>query len=177
MNSMNNESNAKKVVTGKIMLNRSNLFIPKRFNENTSPKYSTIVIISKEDTETVKSIKEAINAAIEIGRKRFGENIDHSAFKFPLKNGEDFSDDIIYYNSYCMNATSSYKPGVVNHKNEKISIAEVVDGQYGRVSVTFHPYNVNNSLGISCRLHNVQLYKDRFDPSKYLSDPQDDFCE
>ena len=170
-----NEINVRKVVTGRVILHRANLFNPKMLYDNLEAKYSTTVIIPKEEVETIKNIKVAINEAIDGGKSKLGENIDHSLLKLPLRNNDDLSDDIMYFNSYSMNATSQYKPGVVNHKNETILFTDVPNGQFARVSVTFHAYNVKGNKGICCRLHNVKLLKDRFDPRKYLSDPQEDF--
>lgn len=174
---LTNESVVEKVVTGRIILNRANLFCPKTLYDNSEPKYSAIVIIPKEDIETIKKIKTAINNAIEKGKHKLGENVDYSTLKLPLRNGDESSDDIMYSNSYFINASSLYKPGVVNHKNEDVLFADVHNGQFGRVSLSFHPFNIKGCKGISCRLHNVQLLKDRFDPRQYMSSPQDDFKE
>ena len=61
------------------------------------------------------------------------------------------------------------------NKKEEVLYENVPNGQYARVSMSFHSFNVKGSKGISCRLHNVQLLKDRFDPRKYMSTPQEDF--
>ena len=164
-----------KVVTGRVILNRANLFQPKALYDNTEAKYSTVVIIPKEEVETIKKIKMAINNAIEKGKNKLGGDVDYSTLKLPLRNGDELSDDIMYSNSYFMSASSTYKPGVVNHKNEDVLYENVPNGQYARISMSFHPFNVKGSKGISCRLHNVQLLKDRFDPRQYMTTPQEDF--
>ena len=76
MENLLNENVVEKVITGRIILNRPNLFCPKVLYDNSEPKYSTIVIIPKEDVETIKKIKTAINNAIENGKNKFGEDVE-----------------------------------------------------------------------------------------------------
>ena len=53
MENLLKENVVEKVVTGRVILNRANLFCPKILYANSEPKYSAIVIISKEDIELV----------------------------------------------------------------------------------------------------------------------------
>ena len=54
--------NETKVVTGKVRLSYANIFEPKSIN-GSEPKYSVSLIIPKEDTQMVETIKQAIENA------------------------------------------------------------------------------------------------------------------
>ena len=56
---------------------------------NGPERYSVSVLIPKSDTETVKAINEAIDAAIEEGVAKFGgKKPNKAAIKLPLRDGE-----------------------------------------------------------------------------------------
>ena len=175
MTNNSNEKNNVKVVTNLVILNRANLFCPKSIFANTEPKYYTVAIIPKDDVDTVQKIKTAINNAIENGKRKWGEEFHSDTLKLPFKDGDEETDDIMYQNSYFINASTLYKPGIVNHKKEDVLFADVPNGQHARVSISFHEYNINGNKGVSCKLLNVQLLKGRFNPNDRLSSPQDDF--
>lgn len=171
--------NKTKVVTGKVILHHPYLFEPKKFKENSVAKYRTVIVIPKEETETLEKINNAVDEAILQGEYIYGGEIPKKEdLMLPLRNGNDSDSlDLVYYDNYFLNASSDSPPKVVNKDNlPYLNKIQVPDCVYARVSIMFQPYNFKGNRGVSCRLNNVQLFEERFDPSKYLSSPKDDFC-
>lgn len=171
--------NKTKVVTGRVILHHPYLFEAKKFRENSVAKYRTVIVIPSEETETLDKINKAIDEAILQGEYIFGGVIpNREDLMLPLRNGNDSESlDLVYYNNFFLNASNDVPPRVVNKDNipylDKITVPDCI---YARVSIMFKAYNYKGNKGVSCILNNVQLFKERFDPSKYLSSPKEDFC-
>lgn len=149
-----------KVTTGKIRLSYVHLFEPYAI-EGNEPKYSASVIISKDDKETLKAIKEAIEEAKELGKAKFGGKIPTN-LKTPLRDGdEERPDDESYENSYFLNANSRNKPGIVDvNVHPILDETEVYSGCYARVTLNFYAYSASGNKGIAAGLGNVQKIAD-----------------
>ena len=151
-----------KVITGIVRLSYANVWEPKSINGGTE-KYSVSLIIPKSDTKTLNAINEAVDAAIEEGKGKFGGKIPNkAALKLPLRDGDiDRPDDEAYADSYFINANSITPPQVVDKNvNPVLDRSEVYSGVYGRVSVSFYAFNSNGNKGIACGLGNVQKVRD-----------------
>ena len=61
-----------------------------------------------------------------------------------------------------INATSKYRPQIVDKDLKILSPDELYNGCFARVSINFYPYNHKESgnCGISCELLNLQKLKD-----------------
>jgi len=149
-----------KVVTGKVRLSYAHLHEPHAI-EGNEPKYSVSLIIPKEDKQTLKLIKEAIEEAKENAKALWGGKIPAN-LKTPLRDGdEDRPEDEAYANSYFINANSKRKPEIVDLKGNKgLGPEEVYSGCYARVSINFYGYNAAGNRGIACGLGNVQKLED-----------------
>jgi hypothetical protein len=155
-------TNPTKVITGIVRLSYANVWEPKSINGGTE-KYSVSLIIPKSDTKTLNAINEAVDAAIEEGKGKFGGKIPNkAALKLPLRDGDiDRPDDEAYADSYFINANSITPPQVVDKNvNPVLDRSEVYSGVYGRVSVSFYAFNSNGNKGIACGLGNVQKVRD-----------------
>jgi len=155
-------TNPTKVITGIVRLSYANVWEPKSINGGTE-KYSVSLIIPKSDTKTLNAINEAVDAAIEEGKGKFGGKIPNkAALKLPLRDGDiDRPDDEAYAESYFINANSITPPQVVDKNvNPVLDRSEVYSGVYGRVSVSFYAFNSNGNKGIACGLGNVQKIRD-----------------
>ena len=152
-------TNPTKVITGVVRLSYANVWEPKSINGGTE-KYSVSLIIPKSDTKTLSAINEAVNAAIEEGKGKFGGKIPNKAvLKLPLRDGDiDRPDDEAYANSYFINANSNTAPGV-----------------YARVSINFYAFNSNGNKGIACGLGNIQKIRDG-EPLGGRTNAADDFA-
>lgn len=155
-------TNPTKVITGIVRLSYANVWEPKSINGGAE-KYSVSLIIPKSDTKTLSAINEAVNAAIEEGKGKFGGKIPNKAvLKLPLRDGDiDRPDDEAYANSYFINANSNTAPQIVDRNvNPILDRSEVYSGVYARVSINFYAFNSNGNKGIACGLGNIQKIRD-----------------
>lgn len=161
----NINANPMKVITGKeTRWSYANVWEPKSINGGT-PKYSVSLIIPKSDTETVKKIKAAIEAAYQEGEAKLkgnGKSVPAlSVIKTPLRDGDsERPDDPAYANCFFVNANSATAPGIVDaDRNPILTRGEVYSGVYGRASISFYAFNSNGNKGIACGLNNLQLIR------------------
>ncbi|KYG28206.1 DUF2815 family protein [Alkalihalobacillus trypoxylicola] len=155
-------TNPTKVITGVVRLSYANVWEPKSINGGAE-KYSVSLIIPKSDTKTLTAINEAINAAIEEGKGKFGGKIPNkAALKIPLRDGDiDRPDDEAYANSYFVNANSNTPPQVVDKDiNPILERSEIYSGVYARVSINLYAFNSNGNKGVACGLGNIQKIRD-----------------
>ena len=151
-----------KVMTGEVRFSYVNVFEPKSINGST-PKYSVSILIRKDDTDTIKKVEAAINAALTEGQaSKFGGKIPpRGALKLPLRDGDTERDDEAYAGHYFINANTTNKPGVVDRNVHPIlDQSEFYSGCYGRASLNFFAYNTNGNRGIACGLNNLQKIRD-----------------
>lgn len=149
-----------RVVTGKVRFSYANVFKPVAQEEGKTPKYSVSVIIDKNDKETINKINAAFERAKAASASFFGGTVP-KGLKGGLRDGDAEKDDAAYANSFFINANSVQKPGVVDANLDPIVDAEeFYSGCYGRVSLTFYPYNQQGSKGIACGLGNLQKLED-----------------
>ena len=155
-------TNPTKVITGVVRLSYANVWEPKSINGGAE-KYSVSLIIPKSDTKTLTDINEAVDAAIEEGKGKFGGKIPNkAALKLPLRDGDiDRPDDEAYANSYFVNANSNTPPQVVDKDvNPVLERSEIYSGVYARVSINFYAFNSNGNKGVACGLGNIQKIRD-----------------
>lgn len=155
-------TNPTKVVTGVVILSYANVWEPKSVHGGAE-KYSVSIIIPKSDTKTLNAVNEAINAAIEEGKGKYGGKIPNKAsLKLPLRDGDvDRENDEAYANSYFINANSITAPQIVDKDvNPILERSEVYSGVYARVSINFYAFNTNGNKGVACGLGNIQKIRD-----------------
>ena len=69
--------------------------------------------------------------------------------------------DETFKNSFYLNASSKYKPKVVNRKVEPITKeGEVYAGCYGKISIVLYGFTSEDSVGIAAGLGNIQKIMD-----------------
>lgn len=163
-----------KVVTGEVRLSYAHIWEPSAI-EGNEPKYSVSVIVSKNDKETLRAIKEAVEEAKETGKGKWNGKIP-PVLKTPLRDGDvERPDDEAYAGCYFFNASSKNKPGIVDENVQPIlDQSEVYSGCYARVSVNFYAYNANGNKGIAAGLGNIQKIKDG-EPLGGATRAEDDF--
>ena len=129
---------------------------------NGPERYSVSVLIPKSDTETVKAINEAIDAAIEEGVAKFGgKKPNKAAIKLPLRDGDTERYDEAYKGHYFMKDMSTTPPQIVDKYVKPIlDRNEVYSGCYARVSLNFYAFNSNGNKGVACGLGNIQKIRD-----------------
>lgn len=156
-----NEVKSTKVVTGKVRFSYLHVWEPQAIEGSTDKKYSVSLIIPKSDKVTLLRIKDAIEAAKEAGKAKFGGKIPPT-LKLPMRDGDvERPEDEAYANAWFINATSKTKPGVVDtNLNQIIDQDELYSGCYGRASINFFAFNTNGNKGIACGLNNLQKLAD-----------------
>lgn len=158
------ETNSTKVVTGKVRFCYTNVFEPQVMEEGDKPKYSVSILISKDDTKTLKAIEKAIEAAKQAGKSKVADKNGNipASLKTPLRDGdEEKPDDPAYEGMMFIGANSFRKPAIVDKDlNAIMSQDEFYSGCYGRASITFYAFNVGKSKGIACGLQNLQKLED-----------------
>lgn len=164
-----------KVVTGKVRFSFPHLFQPHAISEGQEAKYSLCLLIPKSDTDTLRKIKAAVEAAKEAGKNLWNGKIP-GGLKTPLRDGDvDRPDSPEYAGHYFLNANSKQKPGIVDKNvNPILDQSEVYAGCYGRASVNFYPFSVSGNKGVACGLNNVQKLADG-EPLAGRSKAEDDF--
>lgn len=171
------------VVTGRdTRLSYLNVNTPKAPLGGGKPKYSVMLLIKKSDTVTVDKINAAVQAAYEQGEgilRGTGQSVPPlDKIRTPLRDGDkERPDDPTYRGCYFMNASSTFKPEVVDeNRNEILDSSELYSGIYGRASVNFFAYNHTGNRGIGCGLQNLQKLADG-EPLGGRSRAADDFAD
>lgn len=165
-----------KVITGKVRFSYAHVFEPSAIEEGQEKKYSVSIIIPKEDTKTLNKIKEAIKAAAEEGKAKFGGTVPKN-YKNPLRDGdEEREDDENYAGCMFINANSTRKPGLVDKDlNPIMDKDDFYSGCYGRASVNFYAFTVSGNKGVACGLNNLQKLEDGERLGGGASSAEDDF--
>jgi len=152
-----------------------NVWEPRSVNGG-EPKYGLALIIPKSDRATVQTILEAIEAAKQAGKARFGGQVP-TELKTPLRDGDiERPEDPNYQDCYFLNANSKTAPEVVDARVQPILDHEAVySGCYGKVSLNFYAYSVGGDQGIAAGLGNVQKLRDG-EPLAGRSTAEEDFA-
>lgn len=145
--------NDKKVIIGPCRLAYVHLF--ERFNPDNAPdggKYCAMVLIPKEEAETLEAVRTAIERAKADGLAKKWNGRLPSKFNMPMFDGADKGFD----GFWAINAKSKDKPGVVGRDKMPITDPEqVYSGMWALVSMTFYPYSTGGGNGVGAALENV----------------------
>lgn len=152
-----------KVIFGQVRLSHTHLF--SKFAPDGDPaggKYMTNALIPRGEKETVKAIRQAIEAARKGGIVSKWGGREPKKVDLPLRDGDDKEDgDEAYAGHYYVDAKCGTRPGVVDRdKSPIVDEEEMYSGVWAVLSVTFYPYDVNGNRGVACGLNNVMKYKD-----------------
>lgn len=133
-----------KVITGKVRLSFVHLLEPHAY-EGQEAKYSTMILIPKSDTKTIKEIKAAQKAALDQGiTSKFGGK-KPTNIKTTLRDGDeemDTEERPEFADHYFMNVSSKTKPGLLDKAKRKTeSPDDIYSGVYAYVSINFFAYN------------------------------------
>ena len=151
------------VVFGPCRLSYTHLF--SKYSPDGDPdngKYMTNVLIPKDEKETVKALKDAIESAKKAGIVSKWGGKEPKKLDLPLRDGDtDKEDDDVYADHFFINAKATTRPGVVDKQRSPIMDEdEVYSGMWAVVSVTFFPYDVSGNRGVAVGLNNVMKFKD-----------------
>ena len=158
--------NGTKVIFGPCRLSYTYVFAKYNPKGNAADgKYQTKVLIPKSEKETVKALREAIEAAKRAGvvSKWGGEKPKKLAL--PLNDGDvkdgDNKDGELCEGHFFVNAKCNDRPGILDRNRQPIvDEEEMYSGVWALVSVTFFPYDANGNKGVACGLNNLMKWKD-----------------
>jgi len=169
-----------KVVTGKGILSYAYIWEPRPEEEGKAPKYSTSFLIPKTDVATLQKIKDAINAAAQLGQAGKWNGKIPNPLKHPLRDGDAEADEKgdEYRGHFFLNASSVRKPRIVDLQlQDIIDPDEVYSGCYARVSLNFYAFNTNGNKGVGCGLNHVQKVEDGEPLGGARSKAEEDFAD
>lgn len=154
------------VRTGKVRFGYANVHTPKRNGDSEKEYYSTMIIIDKEDKETIQAIVKAIDAAAERGKSDKWSGKIPANLKKPLRDGdEERPDSEELQGKFFLNAKTLRKPGIVK-KDEFLGTvaiedpAEFYSGCFGQATINFYPYTFSGNKGIGVGLNNLLFLED-----------------
>lgn len=148
-----------KVITGSVILNYVNVKEAKANLLSLEPKFSVVILIPKE-SETINKVYEGIYNATKNGLELWGGQVPQDLITC-LKDGDSTGKEE-YKNHFYINATSKYRPQIVDKDLKLLNPDKLYNGCVARVSISFYPYNHKESKnkGISCELLNIQKLQD-----------------
>ena len=164
---INNNTTA--VTTGKVRLSFVHLFKPYAFQPGQEEKFSTTILVPKNDTETKAKIDAAMSAAIEKGIKDNWNGVRPPILNTPVYDGDGtrpsdgmpFGDECKGHWVFTASSKVDYPPEIVDVSgNRIISPSEIYSGIYARVHVNFYPYAFGGKKGIGVGLGPVQKISD-----------------
>ena len=157
-------TSATQVVTGTVRLSFLNVFKPRQM-EGQDPKYTACLLIPKSDTDTIKAIKAACEAA-RLGSAALFNGKVPDKLKLPLHDGDGEMPNGGEYGKECkgcyvLNCSSKSQPGLVDRRVQPIlDSTELYSGCWGRVDLNFFAYNNQGNRGIGAGLNNIQKIRD-----------------
>jgi|WetSurMetagenome_2_1015567.scaffolds.fasta_scaffold04723_9 hypothetical protein len=171
------KENSTFVVTGLVRFSYCHVVEPQQ-NDDGTEKYNVCILIPKKDTKTLEKINKAVENAKIVGKSKLagksGKILPN--IKLPLRDGEDKPDQPEFNGMMFFNASSNYKPAIVDINGDALMNPkeDFYSGCYGRVSVNFYAFDSNGNKGIAAGLNNIQKVRDG-EKLAGASNPQQDF--
>ncbi|OME86508.1 MULTISPECIES: DUF2815 family protein [Paenibacillus] len=163
------DNQSTKVITGKVRLSYANVWEATP-DDNGVLWYNSSILIPKDDKETLRKIKAAVDVLKEQAKAKYGGKIPPK-FHTPLRDGdEERPDDEAYEGHYFFNAKSKNRPGIAKpigkDNNGKTKFQEITDttevysGCYAKVSINFYLFDTKGNKGIAAGLNNIVKVQD-----------------
>ena len=140
----------------------AHVFAP-RLKQSGDKRYECCLIISKKDTDAVKLVEDAVEAAKARYKEKFGR--PSGKLKTVVHDGDDERpNDPVYAGCIYVNTGSKAAPGVKVLEDgmlvDALDEGDFYSGCYGAADINFFPFNNNGAYGISCGLNNVLKIED-----------------
>ena len=132
-------------------------------NPNGEPKYSTTILVPKNNAAAKAAMDREINLALEAGVSTKWNGIKppmpaicvHDGDGPRPSDGQPFGEEC--KGCWVFTASSKQPPFVVDAQVQPIiDPTQVYSGMWGNVSVNFFPYNQAGKKGVGCGLNGVQ---------------------
>lgn len=173
---MANETvNPGKAVVNDVRFSFVHVFEPASYENSPDKKYSTQVLVSKDNKDAVKILRAAEEACVAAAKIRNGGKLP-VPFKMPIRDGDlERPDAPEYKNCWFFNANHKTKPGILDAQNRPIADQDLFySGVYGNISVTFFVFPKGGCKGIAVGLNNVKKTRDG-DPLSGRASANQDF--
>jgi hypothetical protein len=167
-----------RVIFGPVRLSYTHVWEKRKVNDSDEGKYSTAILIPKDEKETLQALKQAIEAAKAKGLQKWGGKMPKT-LALPLRDGDE-TEDPNYEGHVYLNASAKTRPGIVNSKKEPITDEEeIYSGVWCYVSLNFFPYAASGNKGVAAGLNNLMKFKDddRFGGGASAAKDFDDFAD
>lgn len=170
---------ATKVITGKVRLSYVHLFEAFANQPDQDPKFSTVILVPKTDTATIKKIEAAQQVALQNGKDTKFKGSIPKMWKNTFRDGDEEGDlekNPEFAGHMFMTVSNKTRPGVVDQSlNPIIDSTELYSGAYARVSINAFPFNTQGNKGVSFGLNNVQKLADGEPLGGVSAKPEDEF--
>ena len=156
------------VTLGEVRFSYCTLFQP-RAHQGQDPKYSVTVLLPKSNTQAKALLDAAVNYAVEQGIAKCWTGIRppqpalcvHAGDGPRPSDGQPFGEECRGHWVFTASCKADRAPFVVDANCQSIlQQSDIYSGMYGRVSVSFFPYNSSGKKGIGCGLNGVQKLRD-----------------
>lgn len=161
--------NSTTITIGEVRLSYCNLFQPHANQPGQEPKFSVTVLLPKSNTTAKAAIDAAINAALDAGVSKCWNGVKppvpaicvHDGDGMRPSDGQPFGPECKGMWVFTASCKADRPPFVVDANVQPvIQQTEIYSGIWGRVNVTFFPYNSAGKKGIGCGLNGVQKLRD-----------------
>ena len=151
-----------KVVFGPCRQAFTHVFTKHSANDEDEGKFSTTIMIPKDEKKTVAAIEKAIDAAKRAGIVGKWGGKEPKKLQLPLADGDDKADDYPEFaGHWLINAKCKTRPNVVDKKLSPIvDEDDFYSGCWAMCSVTFFPYDTSGNRGVAAGLNNLMKTKD-----------------
>lgn len=154
--------NGTKVITNKVRLSFVHVLEPHAMEEGQEKKYSAMLLVPKDDKETLGYMKKAIKAAYEANKGDKLKGVKFEKLKTTLRDGDeemDIEDRPEFEGMMFMNVSSKTKPQVVKREDGILVKTEdpddIYSGVYAIVSINFYAFNTAGNKGVTAGLNNI----------------------
>ena len=164
------------ITLNNVVISYPNLFTPKQIMGQGDPKYSTAILIAKNDKANLDKLKAAIEEAKKDDKLKGARKLD-----MPLRDGdEEKPDDKYYAGCYYINAKApeNHPPKIVDrHVDPIMDQDEIYAGCICNIKVSLYAYNFSGHTGVGVGLGNLQKVKDGERMDGGSSAAEDDFTD
>lgn len=152
------------VTTGLVRLSYAKIWKPETVNgeDEATKKYSSAILIDKNDEATLAKINAAIEQAKQDGKTKKWNGKIPAKLKLPLRDGDEEKPDMAeYVDHFWLNASNTNKPVIIDRFKEPITDeSKVYSGAYCRVMLNFYPFDTRGNKGVGVSLEAIQFIKD-----------------
>lgn len=154
-----------RIVAGPVRLSYVYFAKPDYDEDKETSFYRSMILVPKDDKDTLAQIKAAIAAA---AKAKFGNKAEkvmktgNNPLRDPKKEGKD---EKVYKGMLFFNAKSNEQPGMLLKNGTKLIDPEDINdeiypGVWVHASVTFYGFDTNGNKGVACAINNVIKFKD-----------------